>query len=222
MPSPSAGRAVGSRWKGWSNLVTWSAGMTGPTLMIFSLPVLSKNVPPADHTSAVAIMWTPLRKLPPVGPPGLGLGAGTRVQEVPFQCSTRVLPRVVVPPTPTAHMSLAETALTPVRPLIPGLGADTRAHFVPFQCSTRVADPELVLEDPTAQASVREISATPDRKLPNAPGAGVGTCAQLVPFQCSASVLWVRLRGDPRPATGQHESSGLTQNTGIFPAVSAR
>jgi hypothetical protein len=32
-PSSAAGRVLGSRWKGW---MTWSAGMTGPVLVIFS------------------------------------------------------------------------------------------------------------------------------------------------------------------------------------------
>ena len=35
-PSPSAGRVAGSRWNGWSSRVTWSAGMTGPVLVIVS------------------------------------------------------------------------------------------------------------------------------------------------------------------------------------------
>src|SRR5262249_20804695 len=122
-----------------------------------------------------------------------GVGLGTRVHERPSQCSTRVVSRLSVPPEPTAHMSVAETALTPDRPLIPALGVGTRAHLLPFQCSARVFDPELVLADPTAQALAGESSVTPDRRLPNAPGAGVGTRAQLVPFQCSASVLVVRV-----------------------------
>src|SRR5215472_5258441 len=43
-----------------------------------------------------------------------GLGAATRAQLVPFQCSTSVPAGV----SPTAHASLLDSALTPVRPLV--------------------------------------------------------------------------------------------------------
>src|SRR5215470_7937290 len=122
-----------------------------------SLPVLSKNVPPADHTSAVAAMSTPLRKLPPVGPPGLGLGLGTRVQEVPFQCSRSVpSPPPFVWKKPLAQASDPVRELTPVSwppPLRkPGVGLGTWVHALPSQCSTSVTSaPWLLSPNPTAQ-----------------------------------------------------------------------
>jgi len=43
-----------------------------------------------------------------------GLGLGTSVQLEPSQCSVRVVFAEAVPPLPTAHMSVADTASTAV------------------------------------------------------------------------------------------------------------
>jgi len=58
-------------------------------------------------------MSTPVRPLPPVAPPGLGAGAGTRVQAVPFQCSSSVpSPPPFVKTRPLAQASDPVRALT--------------------------------------------------------------------------------------------------------------
>ena len=58
-----------------------------------------------------------------------GLGAATRAQLVPFQCSINVPAGM----SPTAHASLLDSALTPVRPLVwLGLRLGTRVQVLPF------------------------------------------------------------------------------------------
>src|SRR6185437_13172787 len=76
-----------------------------------------------------------------------GLGVRTWSHWWPFQCTMRVLFGMMSPGeldwvaySPTAQMSVAETAVTLLRMLLPapGLGLATCAHAVPFQCSMRV------------------------------------------------------------------------------------
>ena len=72
---------------------------------------------------------------------------------------------------PTAHTSLADTAVTPFRAGSPDarLGLGTMLQAVPFQCSISVWVPEY----PTAHTSLADIAATPVKLL--GPDLGVRT-----------------------------------------------
>jgi hypothetical protein len=109
--------------------------------------------PPTAQTSSVVTAATPHRSLSCDEPPGLGLG--TTVQAVPFQCSISVWSSR--PPSwflyrPTAQTSLAATALTEVSQfwslLLPlsGLGLGTRNQALPLNRIVKVVSPKgLVL-----------------------------------------------------------------------------
>src|SRR5450759_5272778 len=118
-----------------------------------------------------------------VPPPGLGLG--TRVHAVPFQCTIRVLEP---PVSPTAHALRADVAATPMSCAPPPrLGLGTRVHAVPSQCTIRV----LRVVKPTAHALRAEVTATPS-SAPRRSEAGLGTTFHPVPFQRAISVLLAR------------------------------
>src|SRR5579859_3341906 len=117
---------------------------------------------------------------------------GTIVQEVPFQCSTRVpVPGLGKVAEPTAQTSADETAATLVSMLVvnPKLGLGMMVQCCPSQCSVSVGDiPPLEGSDPpTAQISDTEMALTLLSRL--MPGAlGLETICQAVPFQCSMRV----------------------------------
>jgi hypothetical protein len=112
-----------------------------------------------------------------------GLGLGTRVQAVPFQCRIRVL---VLPMEPTAQALLAEVAAMADRTLWEGrFGAGTCLQAVPFQCRIKVL---LLPVEPIAQALLAEVAATLYRTALPA-GLGLATRFQAVPFQCRIRVF---------------------------------
>src|SRR6266566_4888203 len=120
---------------------------------------------PTAQTSLVETAVTPFRK------PAC-LGALTRRQLVPFQCS--MSGGVAVLTFPTAQTSVVETAATPRRASFElALGLATALHAVPFQCSVSVC----WLVSPTAQTSLAEMLATPLRSLTD-PGLGLETTVQ--------------------------------------------
>src|SRR5689334_14475438 len=92
---------------------------------------------PTAQASVAETAATPDSTLPRV-PPGLGLG--TCVHLVPFQCSIKVrLPPALDGYEPTAQASLAEVAATEISSLpAEGLGLGTCVQAVPFQCSAKV------------------------------------------------------------------------------------
>src|SRR5690242_9619875 len=93
-----------------------------------------------------------------------GLGLGTCVQVVPFQCTIKVVILLLVKTSPTAQASLCELAATLNRslslPVPPGLGLGTCVQLVPSQCSTRVLSPAPLEKKPTAQASLADTART--------------------------------------------------------------
>jgi hypothetical protein len=98
-----------------------------------------------------------------------GLGAGTTVHAVPFQCSVRVLLPAGVLAMPTAHASLAEVVASDVMsPVVPrgraGLAAADQA--VPFHRSNSGAIPSSAGVKPAAQALAAEVAVTAMRVLP--------------------------------------------------------
>src|SRR5215472_9241401 len=140
--------------------------------------------------------------------PTAGFGLGTWVHALPSQCSTSALPIVLVRSRPTAHTSVAETALTANSATTwpGGVGLGTRVHVRPSQCSTRVVSRLSVPPEPTAHMSVAEAALTPDRPL--IPALGVGTRAHLLPFQCSTRAFDPELvLADPTAQTLLAESS---------------
>ena len=106
-----------------------------------------------------------------------GLGLGTRLQRVPFQCRIKVLAWPWLSKnTPSAHTSLLERALTPDSSLSDGdgFGLGTRAQRMPFQCSTSVLCRSVRLTvSPTAQTSMGDTAATLSRLL--SPVSGLAT-----------------------------------------------
>ena len=108
-----------------------------------------------------------------------GLGLGTTLQALPFQCSMRVLLKSL----PTAQALVADVAATPSRASVPeGLGLGTTSQALPFQCSIRVL---LVWGDPltpTAQALLGDVAAAALRTLSLVPRFGLGTTAHVLPF----------------------------------------
>src|SRR5260370_41079281 len=63
----------------------------------------------------------------------LGFGLATTLQLVPFHCS---MSDALVPPSPTAHTSLVETAATARS--VPLLRLETTLQLVPSHCRARV------------------------------------------------------------------------------------
>src|SRR5688572_16308421 len=93
---------------------------------------------PTAQTSFAELAATPYGAFSPAVP---GLGLGTIVQLVPFQCRIKVVwsgPPLVA--LPTAQTFEEEMASTPLRMLIrfPVLGLGTMLQLVPFQCSINV------------------------------------------------------------------------------------
>src|ERR1051325_3170432 len=81
----------------------------------------------------------------------LGLGLGTSLQALPFQCRTNVTSAPVeARREPTAHAFVGESAMTESRLLLAGCGVATTDQAVPFQCSIRFV-PAAV--PPTAHTS---------------------------------------------------------------------
>src|ERR1700686_2102739 len=111
------------------------------------------------------------------------------VPALPFQCSVIVEPALVCGFcwSPTAQMSVAETAATPRREMKPPTafieGADTFAHEVPFQCST-MSDTFGLVWKATAQTLLVARAVTPKRGV----SPGLETIVQLLPFQCAMRV----------------------------------
>src|ERR1022692_1039761 len=112
-----------------------------------------------------------------------GLGLGTRLQAVPFQCAISVLTPPVAPTAQALRADVAATLVKAARPA--GFGLATCFQVVPFHRRISVR-PALV--PPTAQALPADVAATPLRKPP-ALGVGFGTRRQDVPFQCTIRVL---------------------------------
>src|SRR6266581_5573715 len=120
---------------------------------------------PTAQTSLAETAVTPFRK-------PTCLGALTRRQLVPFQCS--MSGGVAVLTFPTAQTSVVETAATPRRASFElALGLATALHAVPFQCSVSVC----WLVSPTAQTSLAETLATPLSSFSD-PGLGLETTVQ--------------------------------------------
>src|SRR5450759_1197056 len=80
-------------------------------------------------------------------------GLGTTLHVLPSQWSVKV----PLTPTPTAQMSLADTAAIPSKWAYVPFGEGTMLQFMPFQCSIKA----LSFPDPTAQMSLAETTATP-------------------------------------------------------------
>src|SRR5436309_9616421 len=104
------------------------------------------------------------------------------LQEVPFQCSDRVLARNPGNPSPsecpTAHTSSGAMASTPVKKLLSPstVGVDTTLQVVPSQCSARVlATPASSRKYPTAHMSVEEVAEAAASSLSPLPELGVAT-----------------------------------------------
>src|SRR5579875_2272814 len=85
---------------------------------------------PTAQALLLPVADTPLSWASPVG-----LGLGTTVQAVPFQCSIRVCWSSGKLAAPTAQALLAEVAVMPsMESQAPTLGLGTRVQEVPFQC----------------------------------------------------------------------------------------
>jgi hypothetical protein len=103
----------------------------------------SGTAPPTAQTSLLEIAATALSERLMAGPDGVG--DGTMLHVLPFQCSASVayagdeFPFAL---KPTAQTSLLATAATPRSALwvpLPGaFGVGTTLQLVPFQCSARV------------------------------------------------------------------------------------
>src|SRR5712692_7231686 len=110
------------------------------------------------------------------------------VHAVPFQCSVIVLPALVSGffSSPTAQMSVADTAAIPRREMVPPFafidGAETFAHLVPSQCSMMSVMLGLVWTA-TAQTLFADRAVTPNSSFTS----GLETTDQLAPSQCSIS-----------------------------------
>src|ERR1700684_299956 len=108
------------------------------------------------------------------------------------------------PPLPTAHTSLADTALRPCR--VPLTGSETMLHWLPFQCSMTAGVPLPTAA--RAQTSAGEIAAM-ERISPLliAPGETL----HCVPFQSSISgVGSLTIMADEPPAQASVGLSALT------------
>src|SRR5690348_6959560 len=126
----------------------------------------------------------------------------TTVQAVPSQCSVT---ESYVPPSPisgfswspTAQISVAETAVTARRlmppPLALTIGAATVDQAVPSQCSMMSPPPAAGV--PTAHTSLAATAVTPW----SAVCPGLDTTDQLVPFQCSINDSYGQHAAPPSP-----------------------
>src|SRR5690348_2595740 len=124
------------------------------------------------------------------------------VQTLPFQCSVT---ESYVPPSPisgfswspTAQISVAETAVTARRlmppPLALAIGAATVDQAVPFQRSMMAPPPAAGV--PTAHTSLAATAVTPW----SAVRPGLGTTDQLAPFQCSINDSYGQHTAPPSP-----------------------
>src|SRR5436305_4779822 len=88
--------------------------------------------------------------------------------------------------SPTAQISLVETAATPLRK--PACLVLTMRQLEPFQCS--MSGGVLSAVFPTAQTSLVETAATP-RRASLELTLGLDTTLHALPFQCSVSVCWL-------------------------------
>src|SRR5215469_5874406 len=129
---------------------------------------------PTAQMSRADRALTPDRKVCPNWP---GLGLGTIVHFVPFQCSTSVTVGPELPvgvkwkSSPTAQMLAGETTATALSTSSPGrLGLRTSRHLTPFQCSISVRSGKEPWS-PTAHTFVAEIAA-PLPKPPTSRPAG--------------------------------------------------
>src|SRR5579859_214616 len=109
-------------------------------------------------------------------------------QPRPFQCSTKVRFRAVLP---TAHMSFADTAVIPFSVSSPvGLGGKFSAQKCPFQCSARVNVTVPVGVCTSYQPAAHTSLGPAEVRLRNALvklSAGIFTTDQAWPSQCSDS-----------------------------------
>src|SRR6516164_6915411 len=144
---------------------------------------------PTAHTSPAETAATATR---PLLPCGLGLGLGTTLQAVPFQCSITAVgcaenPPVGTPgPVPTAHTSAGDSAATVPTPPKRRCAAVFRVQLVPFQCRLTFSSlVGLVARNPMAHKSVAESAEIAPLLMLTAVKAGLDTMLQLVPSQCS-------------------------------------
>src|SRR5215470_5485697 len=128
-----------------------------------------------------------------------GLGLGTTVQRVPFQCMIRVRYGPQPSPTqpgvayavPTAQILCAPEAVTPNSAAFPArLGLATSRQCRPFQNAVNVLElPSAMVALPTAHALFAAITVTPFSRLALVPPRlGLAHLLHLWPFQCATSV----------------------------------
>jgi len=113
-------------------------------------------------------------------------GLGKTLQLLPLQRPIKAKP----PPSPTAHASFAEIAVTPYAALSGSTPKPkTSLQLFPSQCSINVfvRNVEGFRDLPTAQMSFTPVADTALRKL-SPDGLGLATMLQLEPSQCSISV----------------------------------
>src|SRR5712691_10006549 len=180
-------------------------------LVPFHCSITVVVIPLMPVTEPTAQMSLPETAATPASRPAEGLG--TAAQLVPFQCSVRVW--APLPVSPTAHTSLAETAVAPLSWLScapAGLGLGATVQLAPSQCKMRVCGlaKEVGSANPTAQTSLAETAVTP-LSWSIGPTLGLGTTLHLRPFQCSIRVC------RPTPGTWAsptaHTSSAETADT---------
>src|SRR5438552_3740122 len=111
----------------------------------------------------------------------LNSALGTADQLAPSQCSISG-PVMLLP---TAHTSLAATAVTSYRLPPPTSGLGTALHVLPFQCSVSPwPEPYRdVAECPTTHPSLAVTAATPFSMLNDELPLGLGTALHTAPFQ---------------------------------------
>ena len=119
----------------------------------------------------------------------VGLGLGTTVHALPFQCSVRPRsPPLDVPTAMHTDDAVHETALRNPPPA--GLGVVSSAQVVPFELSATgvyVLAPKYAC--PTATQKVALVHDTPMRYVLVAPvAAGLSATLHVVPFHCSTRV----------------------------------
>jgi hypothetical protein len=123
----------------------------------------------------------------------LGFLGVTNPQELPFQCSAKVLTAELVANTPTAKQLFVLGQATPRRLaalLPPGLGLDSMLQLEPFQCSAKLLVVVDVEKLPTAKQLFVFGQATPVRPTPFAlRGVATARIPQPLPFQCSTSAF---------------------------------
>src|SRR6516225_4471994 len=148
---------------------------------------------PTAHTSPAETAATATR---PLLPCGLGLGLGTTLQAVPFQCSITAVgcaenPPVGTPgPVPTAHTSAGDSAATVTTPPDRRCAAVFTVQLVPSQCRLTFSSLlGLVARNPMAHTSVAESAEIAPLLMLTPAKAGLDTMLQLVPSQCSTRAL---------------------------------